>query len=455
MRVVIIGAGQVGMAITGALAAERLDVVAVDLDEGRLAELREAHDIQTICGSGSNPGVLKDAGVSAAEMVVAVTDSDEVNLVASMVSFLRAPHAIRVARIRELALIEDPRLLGPDGFHLDHAINPELVTAQRLADIISVPFAIDVAECGPGIRLVGLKLPAGTPLDGRTFAELRAAAPQLKVLVTNLVRGGESRVPRGGDDLRAGDTLYAVARADDLPHVAELFHLPWRPARRITIAGGGGVGSLLARRLENGSRLQVKLIEPDHQRALALSESLSRTLVLSGSPTDEGLLLEENVRDCDVFIAALPEEETNVMAALNARRLGAHRVIALTDKLSYVSMVENAGVDAIVSPRALAIGTIIHHVRKGRIKAVIPYGGAIQTQAIEFEARETAPAVGKPLKQVRFPEGAIVGLLVRDGAAIIPGGDDVIMPGDDVFVFASKAALPKIEKLISVRLEFF
>ncbi|HUT78071.1 MAG TPA: TrkA C-terminal domain-containing protein, partial [Polyangia bacterium] len=321
--------------------------------------------------------------------------------------------------------------------------------------IISIPFATDVAECGPGIRLVGFRLPPDTPVDGRTFADVRALAPQLRVLVTNRVRGGECRVPRGGDDLRAGDTLYAVARSEDLPHVAELFHLPWRPARRITIAGGGGIGSLLARRLENGSRLQVKLIEPDRQRAMALAESLGRTLVLNGSPTDEGLLLEENVRDCDVFIAALPEEETNVMAALNAKRLGAHRVIALTDKVSYVSLIESAGVDAIVSPRALAIGTIIHHVRKGRIKAVIPYGGATQTQVIEFEARETAPAVGKPLRQVRFPEGAIVGLLFRNGEAIIPGGDDVIMPGDDVFVFAHKSAIPKIEKLISVRLEFF
>jgi trk system potassium uptake protein TrkA len=143
------------------------------------------------------------------------------------------------------------------------------------------------------------------------------------------------------------------------------------------------------------------------------------------------------------------------MAALNARRLGAHRVIALTDKVSYVSMIEGAGVDAVISPRALAIGTIIHHVRKGRIKAVIPYGGVTQAQILEFEARETSPAVGKPLRQVRFPEGAIVGLLFRDGKPIIPGGDDVILPGDDVFVFAHKSAVPKIEKLISVRLEFF
>ena len=455
MRVIIIGAGQVGSAITGALAGEQADVVAVDLDDARLKELRDAHDIQTICGSGSNPRVLADAGVASAEMVVAVTDSDEVNMVAAAIAHLRAPHAIKVARIRELAFLEDPAVLGEGGIRVDHAINPEMVAARRIEDILAVPIASDVAECGRGIRLVGLRIAAGSPVEGRTFAEIRAMSPDLKVLVTSRQRRGTSLVPRGGDDLRAGDTIYAVAQPDDLPRVAELFHLSWRPTRRVTIAGGRGIGGLLAERLEKAGRAKVKLIEPDPERAAALAERLERTLVLGGSPTDESLLLEENIRDCDAFVAALDEEETNVMAALNAKRLGAHRVIALTNKLAYMPIIENAGVDAVVSPRALAIGTIVHHIRKGKVKAVIPYGAEGQAEAIEFEALETAPAVGKPLKDVRFPPDAIVGLLFRGGEAIIPGGDDVIRPGDDVFVFAHKRAIPKLEKLMSVRLEFF
>ncbi len=262
MRVVIIGAGQVGSAITGALAGERADVVAIDLDESRLKELRDAHDIQTICGSGSNPRILAQAGVESAAMIVAVTDSDEVNLVAVAIAGMSAPHGIKVARIREAALLEDPATLGPNGFNVDHAINPEMVAADRIAEIIKVPIASDVAECGFGIKLVGIRLPADTPLAGRTFAELRAAAPDLRILVTTRLRQNEAQVPRGSDDLRGGDTLYAVTRPEDLPRVAELFHLSWRPAKRVTIAGGTGIGAVLARRLEAESPLVHLTLNP-------------------------------------------------------------------------------------------------------------------------------------------------------------------------------------------------
>ena len=455
MRIIVIGAGQVGSAITGAMATEHADVVVIDLREEKLKTLRDRYDIQTVCGSGSTPWVLGDAGVESADIVVAVTDSDEVNMVASAIAGMKAPLAIKVARIREKSFLEDCTVLGKGGFQVDHPINPELVAADRITDILDVPIASDVALCGKDLRLVGIRLPNGSPLDGLTLVQLRAKAPDLRILATTRVRAGETTVPRGTDDLRSGDTLYVVVHPADLEETAKLFEMTWRPAKRITIAGGTGIGALLAKRLEAAGRRNVKLIESDHQRALELAEGFDNVLVLQGSPTDESLLLEENIRDCDVFIAALPEEETNVMAALNAKRLGAHRVIALTNKLAYIPIIENAGIDAVVSPRALAIGTMLHHARKGKVKAVIPYGDAGQAEAIEFEALDTSETVGKPLKDVRFPEGAIVGALMRDGETIIPDGDDVIMPGDNVFVFATKRAIPKIEKMMSVKLGFF
>ena len=455
MRVVIIGAGQVGSAITEALAGEKADVVAIDTIKERLDELCELYDIQTVHGSGSNPEILTQAGISSADMIVAVTNSDEVNMVACAISRIRAPHAIKVARVRQRAFLEDESIMGINGLGVDHAINPELEAAKRIEKILGVPFATDVADCGHGITLVGIRLPVGSPIEGHTFAELRAMAPNLKMIVTTRIRQGECQVPKGSSNILGGDTLFAVAMDEDLPKLAELFHFTWRPTKRVTIAGGTGIGAILAKRLDKKNKYKLKLIEPDIECASTLSETLETVLVLRGSPTDESLLLEENIRDCDVFVAALPEAEMNVMAALNAKRFGAHRVIALTDKLSFIPIIENAGVDAVVSPRALAIGAILHHIRKGKVQAVIPYGYAGQAEAIAFEALQTSSAVGKPLKDVRFPEGAIVGALIRENNAIIPGGNDVILAGDVVFVFTTKAAVPKLERLMSVRLEFF
>jgi trk system potassium uptake protein TrkA len=455
MRVVIIGAGQVGSAITGALAGEKADVVAIDLAEEKLKELRDLYDIQTVCGSGSNPEVLNEAGVESADLIVAVTDSDEVNIVASAITRLRAPHAIRVARIRERAFIDDASILSKGWLSVDHVINPEFVAAERIHEILKIPFATDVADCGHEIKLLGVRIPEGSPLEGRTFAEVRSLYPDLKMIVATRIRKGESLVPKGQDDLKSGDTLFTVSRSEDMARLAELLHFTWRPVKRVTIAGGTSIGAILAERIQDSGRYSVKLIEPNVARANLLAESLDKVLVLKGDPTDENLLLEENIRDCDVFVAVMSEAETNVMAALNAKRLGAHRVVALTDRLAYVPIIENAGVDAVVSPRALAIGTILHHIRKGKVKAVIPYGHAAQAEMIEFEALQTSQAVGRPLKEVVFPAGAIVGALIRDGEAVIPGGNDMILPGDDVFVFADKSAIPKLERLMAVRLEFF
>lgn len=455
MRAVIVGTGQVGFAIIGALSSENADVVAIDISEENLEVVREQFDIQTISGSGSNPVNLMDAGIASADMLVAVTNSDEVNMVACFIAAMKAPHAIRVARIRETAFLQDDTVLGGDGFRVTHAINPEMVTAKRLMDILQVPIAADVAELGHGLQLVGIRVKPGSRACGKSFAGLRNLAPDLKMLVTTRIRHSESIVPKGNDDIMANDLLYTVIAPVDLPRLAEVLEMPWRPSRRITIAGGTGIGFTLARELENTPRTNIKLIESDPARANELAMSFSKILVLQGFPTDENLLLEENIRDCDVFVAALKDEEANVMAALNAKRLGAHRVITLTNKTGYIPIIENAGVDAVVSPQALAIGTILHYVRQGRVNSVTPYGLAGKAEIIEFEALETARIVGKPLKDVSMPQSAIIGALIRGGKAIIPGGNDVIQPGDRVFVFTEKEAVKKLEKLISVSLNFF
>ena len=455
MRAVIVGTGQVGFAIIGALSGENADVVAIDTCEENLGIVREQFDIQTISGSGSNPVNLKDAGIASADMLVAVTNSDEVNMVACAIAAMKAPHAIRVARIREKAFLKDESIFGEEGFRVTHAINPEMVTAKRLMDILQVPIATDVADLGNGLQLIGIRVPGHSKVCGKSFAAIRNLKPELKMLVTTRIRHGESIVPKGNDDVEAGDVLYTVIAPSDLPTLAELFDMPWGSSKRITIAGGTGIGFTLAKELDTSTKSNIKLIESDPVRANELAMSLKRILVLQGFPTDENLLLEENIRDCDVFVAALRDEEANVMAALNAKRLGAHRVITLTNKTGYIPIIENAGVDAVVSPQALAIGTILHYVRQGRVNSVTPYGLAGKAEMIEFEALETAKVVGQPLKDVKMPHSAIIGALIRDGEAIIPGGNDIIQPGDRVFVFTEKEAIKKLEKLMSVSLDFF
>ena len=455
MRAVIVGTGQVGFAIIGALSGENADVVAIDTSEENLEIAREQFDIQTITGSGSNPVNLQDAGIASADMLVAVTNSDEVNMVACAIAAMKAPHAIRVARIRETAFLKDESIFGEEGFRVTHAINPEMVAAQRLMDILQVPIATDVADLGHGLQLIGIRVPGHSRVCGKSFAAIRNLTPELKMLVTTRIRHEESIVPKGNDDVEAGDVLYTVIAPSDLPLLAELFDMPWGSSKRITIAGGTGIGFTLARELDTATKANIKLIESDPIRANELAMSLKKILVLQGFPTDENLLLEENIRDCDVFVAALKDEEANVMAALNAKRLGAHRVITLTNKTGYIPIIENAGVDAVVSPQALAIGTILHYVRQGRVNSVTPYGLAGKAEMIEFEALETAKVVGRPLKDVKMPQNAIIGALIRDGQAIIPGGNDIIQPGDRVFVFTEKDAVKKLQKLMSVSLDFF
>ncbi|MBN2801793.1 MAG: Trk system potassium transporter TrkA [Deltaproteobacteria bacterium] len=455
MRALVIGTGEVGFAIIEALSSEGADVVAIDVNEHSLEAARNLFDIQTITGSGSNPVNLKNAGVSSADMVVAVTNSDEVNMVACKLASKEAPYAIRVARIRETAFLNDEFLTMENGFWITHPINPERVSAKRIFEIIKVPFAVDVATLWDDMSLIGLKIPKGSPAIGKTFADLRTMAPDLKMLVTTRIRDAISVVPGGDNDIKEGDTLYVVINPVDYQKMAKVFELPFKSAKKIIIAGGDGIGKTLATTMDKMSNVNVKLIEENEALAGELAESFARVLVLQGSATDENLLVEENIKDCDIFVAALKDEEANVMAALNAKRLGALKVMVLTSKPSYIPIIENSGIDVVLSPQALAIGTILQHIRKGSVKSVTPYSHSGKAEIIQFEALESAKAVGRPLKDVSIPKNAIVGMIVRNKKAMIPGGNDIIEPGDSVFMFAEKSAIPKLEKLMAVGFSFF
>jgi len=453
MRVIVIGAGEVGTAIATALSSEGKDVVVIDRNEELLRALAEHIDVQILHGSGSNPSLLREAGVEGASLVVAVTDRDEVNIVACMVTSAYSPHAIKIARIRELSFEKDERLLGSSGIGVDHAINPEVMAADRVIRTVEIPFAVDVLSFANGrLKLIGVRIDEQSPVAGRKLKEL----PQLpgpRILFAARVRNKTTIVPNGDDDIAPRDVFYAIATDESLPLMSKALSVPWKPSKRIIIAGGTAIGLYLAHRLEDSC--SVKLIEQDHERAEELAEKLDRTVVLHGMPTDESLLIEENIRDCDMFISAGQQEELNVISALNAKRLGAKRVVTLTNRTSYVPLIASAGVDIVISPRAVAISSILQYIRRGKVLSVRSFGEQQQAEAIEFEALETASIVGPKLMDSGFPRNAIVGAIMRDSETIIPTGEDIVEPGDRVLVFVLREAVPKVEKAMSVKLEYF
>ncbi|MCK9522646.1 MAG: Trk system potassium transporter TrkA [Proteobacteria bacterium] len=455
MQAVVIGAGEVGSAIVGALTAENVVVVAIDQDQQKLDVLNDAYDIQTVCGSGSDPETFRSAQIQDADLIVAVTDSDEVNIVSCAVSRLCSPLARRVARIRSESLFSSMAALEPLGFRIEFPINPERLAAERLQRIVASPFAIDVVDFGSELSLLGVRVPAQAAIVGKTFSELRAALPHPPLLVAARIRDNQVRIPRGNDDIRSGDLLYVVMDPNDTAALAQMLALPSRHTDRVFIAGGTGIGEILARTLETTTKMSVKLIEADAEQADKLAEGFDRTLVLHGSPTNENLLREENIRECDAFVAALPEEEINVLVALNAHRLGARRVIALSNQTAYIPIIFKSGIDAVVSPKALAISTILQHIRTGSVRRVLTFSMGGDMLIIEFEAVPTSEVVGHPLHTLRFPDGALVGAIIRDNRPIIPDGNEVLQPGDRVFIFAQHKAVKRLEKMMAVSFDFF
>jgi trk system potassium uptake protein TrkA len=455
MRIIIVGAGEVGRNIAARLAAEAKDVVVIDRDEQKIRAVSEALDVSAVVGSGSNPRVLTDAGIVNAEMLIAVTDQDEVNLTAALVTAAYSPNTIKIARIRSPDLLADRKLLSYEGLRLDLAINPERVTAEKVHEVIRHPWAADLMAFADGrITLVGARLLKGSPLAGARLRELPERVPGRVPLIVAVNRGGDVVIPTGGDRVEEGDLIYVVANTAQLDVLAELTGHYVRPIRSVIIGGASRVGRYLAQDLEADSRISVKLIDPDEQVCRAAAESLSETMVIHSSITAETVLRSEGIDGCDMFVAASTEEELNILAALLAKRLGARLAVTVSNRLDYEELIAAIGVDVLVSPRSAAVGSILHFIRRGRVLRVTSFGAG-DAEAIEFEALATSDVVGKPLKDVKFPKGAIIGAVVREDEVVIPRGDDIINAGDHVIVFALQKAIRKVERAMSVSIEFF
>jgi trk system potassium uptake protein len=454
MKVIVIGAGEVGYHIADSLSREGIDAVVIDRSEERLREVSEMLDVQTVLGSGSSPEVLKRAGMAQAEMVIAVTDSDETNMIACLLASTQCRIPIRIARIRNVELNGNCSLFGTDHLNIDLAINPEREAVNNVMDLLESPGAAEVFRFAGGrIRLLGFQIDPGAVVIGKKLTDLLAMEPDFKVLITAIVRGDRLIVPSGGSIIEDGDYLFAVTDAAHVRNLLRFFGKKTEPPRRVIIIGGGNTGLMLAEAIEKRN-IAVKIIEKKQGRCETLASLLQKTVVLHGDGTSQELLREENIEETDFFIAVTNDEEANILGALVAKQLGARKVISLINRIDYIPLVSRVGIDGVINPRHAAISRILHYIRKGKVISATPLRDE-KAEAFEFIALETSDITGRPFKDIHFRHGTIVGAICRGEEIIIPDGNSVIRPGDHVVIFTPHSAIGELEKLLTVKLEYF
>ena len=454
MKVVIVGAGEVGFHIASHLSQENKEVVIIDRDPGAIRRVSDSLDVQVVEGSGSSPVVLDEAGIKDAEVILAVTDSDEANLVACLVANILSSSTKKLARVRHGDFDQYHDILREHAPHIDNVINPEIEVVKTIESMLRVPGAADVGEFADGrILFIGVYLDKASRLAGIKLAELPDKVVNNRPLIAAIVREEELIIPRGDDRLMPGDLVYFISEKDKLQDTLAVFDKHDKPANRVLIVGGGNIGLRLARRLEETANY-CKIIERDAARCALLAESLNKTVVLCGDGSDQGLLAEENIQDMDVVVTLTDDEETNILASLLAKRMGAGKSITKISKFSYFPLMKAIGIEQVVSPRLSAVNSILQHIRRGKVLSAISIKGE-QAEVMEALALETSDIVDKPLKQISFPKGALVAGVIRRDKIIIPSGDSVIQPDDRIIIFARRQAIPKIEKILAVKLEYF
>jgi trk system potassium uptake protein TrkA len=428
--------------------------VVIDKNADAIRRVSDNLDVQVVEGSGSSPLVLEEAGILHAEVILAVTDSDEANLVACLVADMLSPSTKKLARVRDAAFDRYYDHFRENAPHIDTIINPEIEVVKTIESMMSVPGAADVGEFADGrIKLIGIYLDQNSRLAGLKLSELPEKIQNARLLIAAVVREEELIIPRGNDYLMPGDLVYFISEKDKLQETLAIFDKHDQPMNRALIVGGGRIGLRLASSLETGG-VYCKIIENNPNRCSFLAEKLSRSVVLCGDGSDQSLLAEENIQDIDVVITLTNNEETNILTSLLAKRMGAKKSITKISKFSYFPLMKAIGIEQVVSTRLSAINTLLQHIRRGKVLSAISIKGE-QAEVMEALALETSDIVDKPLKQISFPKGAIVAGIIRQDDIIIPTGDSVIHPEDRVIIFARRKAIARVEKILAVKLEYF
>jgi len=458
MKVIICGAGQVGFGIARQLAAEQNTVTVIDQSADLVRQVTDQLDVQGIVGHGSHPTTLDRAGASDADMLIAVTFSDEVNMTACQVAHSLFSVPMKVARVRAqsylLPIWQD--LFSREHMPIDVIISPELEVAKSVLRRLRVPGAFETVSFVDGlVQMVGIRLEEDCPVVDTPLNQLSELFPELHITVVGIAREDRMFVPDKHDQMIVGDDVYIIVESDKVTRALDVFGHEERRAAKVIIIGAGNIGLHVAQELEReGRNVRVKMIEANKERAESAADQLDRTVVLHGDGLEHGLLREAGIHDCETVVCLTNDDEVNILASVIAKRLGGERTVALINNNTFGQLTKSLGIDSYIDPRATTVSKILRHVRRGRIRGVYSvHNGA--AEIIEAEALETSPLVGKPLRDVRLPDGIIIGSIVRDDRVIQPHGDFTIETNDRVVIFAHAQMVKKVEQYFRVSLDFF
>ncbi len=457
MKVIVCGAGLVGTTIARQLAAEGNEVTVIDQSAEQAHKVAETYDLRSIVGHASHPDVLDRAGAADADMLIAVTYADEVNMVACEVARAIFKVPTKIARIRAQSYLkpEWSDLFNGENISIDFIISPEIEVARAIHRRILTPGAFDMIPfAGDRLRLIGVRLEEECPVLNTPLRQLTELFPDLNINICGIVRNDEMIVPEADDYMEAGDEIYFLSMTNHVQRAMRLFGHEEREARRIVLAGGGNIGLFLAREIEAQKSVKLKLIEANRSRAESIAGQLQDSVVIQGDTLDMDILNEAKISSAEAIIALTNDDEVNILTSLLAKRAGCQRAITLVNNPAYENLIGSLGIDVVVNPRSTTVSSILQHVRRGRIRGVhsLRDGAA---EVVEAVAIQTSALVGKPLRELHLPAGIMIGAIVRNEDVEIARGDSEIEAGDRLILFVRKDAVKKVEKLFAVRLEFF
>lgn len=457
MKVIVCGAGQVGFNIARYLSSEN-DVTVIDQRQDLIGKISDQLDVQGIVGYASHPPVLERAGARECEMIIAVTQADEVNMVACQVAHSLFNVPTKIARIRNQSYLNPlwADLFSRDHLPIDVIISPEVEVARAIARRLHVPGAFDVIPlCDDKVRAAGVRLREDCPVINTPLRQLTTLFPDLHIVVFGILRGDRTIIPTSDDQMLPGDEVYFMAETGHLARALNVFGHSEKEARRVIIIGGGNIGLNLAEVIEEQfDGVSAKLIEMGRDRAQYVAERLQRIRVLNGDGLDPEVLEEANVSSTETVVTVTDDDEVNILAGLLAKRYGCERAVVLINASTYTPLIGSLGIDVVVSPRAITVSTILQHIRRGRILSVNSVREGFG-EVIVAEALETSSLVGKTLREAKLPDGVIVGSVVRGNEVIIARPNTVIQAKDRVVLFAATGTIRRVEKLFAVRLEYF